>query len=75
MAKSNKKIPLDIVVSNVILRISKKYSIRVNWAGTRVYKEYNTASWNRFLQIHTNVDGSKFLNVKPKNVPFLWDGW
>lgn len=69
MAKSNKKIPLDIVVSNVILRISKKYGIRVNWAGTRVYKEYNTASWNRFLQIHTNADGSKFLNVKPKNVP------
>ena len=69
MAKSNKKIPLDIVVSNVILRISKKYGIRVNWAGTRVYKEYNTTSWNRFLQIHTNTDGSKFLNVKPKNVP------
>ena len=69
MAKSNKKIPLDIVVSNVILRISKKYGIRVNWAGTRVYKEYNTTDWNRFLQIHTNADGSKFLNVKPKNVP------
>ena len=30
MAKSNKKIPLDIVVSNVILRISKKYGIQVN---------------------------------------------
>lgn len=44
MAKSNKKIPLDIVVSNVILRISKKYGIRVNWAGTRVYKEYNLNS-------------------------------
>lgn len=69
MAKSNKKIPLDIVVSNVILRISKKYGIRVNWAGTRVYKEYNTTDWNRFLQIHANADGSKFLNVKPKNVP------
>lgn len=69
MAKSNKKIPLDIVVSNVILRISKKYGIRVNWAGTRVYKEYNTTDWNRFLQIHANTDGSKFLNVKPKNVP------
>lgn len=69
MAKSNKKIALDIVVSDVTLRISKKYGIRVNWAGTRVYKEYNTTDWNRFLQIHTNVDGSKFLNVKPKNVP------
>lgn len=40
MAKSNKKIALDIVVSDVTLRISKKYGIRVNWAGTRVYKEY-----------------------------------
>ena len=69
MAKSNKKIALDIVVSDVTLRISKKYGIRVNWAGTRVYKEYNTTDWNRFLQIHTNADGSKFLNVKPKNVP------
>ena len=69
LAKNNKKIPLDIVVSNVILRISKKYGIRVNWAGTRVYKEYNTTDWNRFLQIHANADGSKFLNVKPKNVP------
>ena len=69
MAKSNKKIPLDIVVSNVILRMSKKYGIRVNWAGTRVYKEYNTTDWNRFLQIHANADGSKFLNVKLENVP------
>ena len=56
MAKSNKKIALDIVVSDVTLRISKKYGIRVNWTGTRVYKEYNTTDWNRFLQIHTNAD-------------------
>ena len=69
MAKICKKQPLDIVVCGITLRISKKYGIRVNWAGTRVYKEYNTTSWNRFLQIHTNTDGSKFLNVKPKNVP------
>ena len=67
MAKICKKQPLDIVVCGITLRISKKYGIRVNWAGTRVYKEYNTTSWNRFLQIHTNTDGSKFLNVKPKN--------
>ena len=66
---SQEKIALDIVVSDVTLRISKKYGIRVNWAGTRVYKEYNTTDWNRFLQIHANADGSKFLNVKPKNVP------
>ena len=69
MAKSNKKTARDIVVSGVTLRISKKYGMRVKWAGTRVYKEYNTTDWIRFLQIHTNADGSKFLNVKPKNVP------
>lgn len=68
MAKSNKKQPLDIVVSGITLRYSVKYNIRVNWAGTRVYREYNDPSWNRFLLIHTNADGSKFLNVKP-NVP------
>ena len=67
MAK-NKKIPLDIVVSGVTLRYSVKYNIRVNWAGTRAYREYNDPSWNRFLQIHINADGSKYLNVKPKTV-------
>lgn len=49
MAK-NKKIPLDIVVSGVTLRYSVKYNIRVNWAGTRAYREYNDPSWNRFYR-------------------------
>ena len=45
-----------------------KYNIWVNWAGTRAYRKYNDSSWNRFLQIHTDINGSKFLNVKPKTV-------
>ena len=65
MAKIYKKQPLDIAVSGITLRYSMKYNIWVNWAGTRAYREYNDQSWNRFLQIHTDINGSKFLNVKP----------
>lgn len=68
MAKIYKKQPLDIVVSGIPLRYSVKYNIRVNKEGTRAYREYNDSSWNRFLQIHTDINGSKFLNVKPKIV-------
>lgn len=68
MAKIYKKQPLDIVVSGITLRYSVKYNIRVNKEGTRAYREYNDPSWNRFLQIHTDINGSKFLNVKPKIV-------
>lgn len=68
MAKIYKKQPLDIVVSGIPLRYSVKYNIRVNKEGTRAYREYNDPSWNRFLQIHTDINGSKFLNVKPKIV-------
>ena len=66
MSKIYKKQPLDIVVSGITLRYSMKYNIWVNWAGTRAYRKYNDSSWNRFLQIHTDINGSKFLNVKPK---------
>ena len=68
MSKIYKKQPLDIVVSGITLRYSMKYNIWVNWAGTRAYRKYNDSSWNRFLQIHTDINGSKFLNVKPKTV-------
>ena len=68
MAKICKKQPLDIVVSGITLRYSMKYDIWVNWAGTRAYRKYNNQSWNRFLQIHTDINGSKFLNVNPKTV-------
>ena len=68
MSKIYKKQPLDIVVSGITLRYSMKYNIWVNWVGTRAYRKYNDSSWNRFLQIHTDINGSKFLNVKPKTV-------
>ena len=68
MSKLYKKQPLDIVVSGITLRYSMKYNIWVNWAGTRAYRKYNDSSWNRFLQIHTDINGSKFLNVNPKTV-------
>ena len=68
MAKIYKKQPLDTVVSGITLRYSVKYNIRVNKEGTRAYREYNDPSWNRFLQIHTDINGSKFLNVKPQIV-------
>lgn len=69
MAKIYKKQPVDIVVKGVTLRYSMRFNIRVNWTGTCAYREYNDSTMNRFLQIHTNADGSKFLNVKPKSVP------
>ena len=68
MTKIYKKQPLDKVISGVTLRYSMKFNIWINKEGTRVYREYNNASWNRFLQIHTDTDGSKYLNVQPKSV-------
>lgn len=68
MAKIYKKQPLDIVVGGITLRYSVKYNIRVNKEGTRAYREYNDPGWNRFLQIHTDINGSKFLNITPKTV-------
>lgn len=69
MAKIYKKQPVDIVVKGVTLRYSMRFNIWVNWYGTRVYREYNDSTMNRFLQIHTNADGSRFLNVQPRSVP------
>lgn len=69
MTRIYRKQPLDKTVKGVTLRYNMKFNIWVNRAGTRAYREYNDPSWNRFLQIHTNIDGSKFLNVKPKPIP------
>lgn len=69
MTKKYKKQPLDRVIKGVTLKYNMDSKIWVNWAGTHAYREYNDSSMNRFLQIHTNTDGSKFLNVKPKPIP------
>lgn len=59
----------DKRIGNVLLRYSKKYNLWVNKEGTRVYREYKNKVYNRFLQIHQNTDGSKYLELKkPGNV-------
>lgn len=52
------------IIKGVLLRYSKKYNLWVNEEGTRVYREYKNKDYNRFLQIHKEDDGSKYLELK-----------
>lgn len=56
-------------IKGILLRYSKKDNLWVNEEGTHVYREYKNKVYNRFLQIHQNTDGSKYLELKkPGNV-------
>ena len=56
-------------IKGILLRYNQKYNLWVNKEGTRVYREYKNQDYNRFLQIHQNPDGSKYLELKsPGNV-------
>lgn len=68
MTKIYKRQPPEKVIAGITMKYNMKFNVWVNLEGTRAYREYTKSEWNRFLQIHTNVDGSKYLDVHPQSI-------
>ena len=58
----------DKYITNILMRYSSKLNLWIPRKGYPVYREYNDASLNRFLKIHTRPDGSKYLNLKSPGI-------
>ena len=64
MNKNDKKLPFEKEINGRKMRYCGIYNIWVNREGTYVYREYKDPAWNHALQIHTRLDGSKYLDTK-----------
>lgn len=61
---TKQKIKAPKMINGRMMRYCVKYNVWVNKEGNYAYREYNDASWNCSLIIHTRPDRSKFLNTK-----------
>lgn len=50
-------------IGGTLLRYNKNLNLWVDRSGTHVYREYKEQKYNKFLQIHQRVDGSKYLSL------------
>lgn len=75
MNKNDKKLPFEKEINGRKMRYCGIYNIWVNREGTYVYREYKDPAWNHALQIHTRLDGSKYLTRKAMEKYLLMKLW